>query len=106
MSKHRVLRKHMKTARLEQGDIAYMIHRSTAYVSKCMNGHSSWGLDEVYIIMDALHLGYEFIPVVFPRGGMYAGEVVTPEKTIESQLADKIVELVMGREQAQRRKSV
>lgn len=106
MSKHRVLRKQLKAARLEQGDIAYMINRSAAYVSRCMNGHSIWGLDEVYTIMDALHLGYEFIPVVFPRGGMYAGEVVEPEKTIESQLADKIVELVTEREQAQRRKSV
>ena len=89
--KHRVLRAELKKQDIDPAYLADYLHidRSTLY--RRLGAQSPWTIREVYSIMDMLHLPYDQIHIVFPPGGMYAGELTNqPTKTPEELLAEAV----------------
>lgn len=89
--KYRVLRAQLKAHDVDTEYLAAKLDVSASTVSRRMCGSSVWLQTDMYTIMDLLHLPYEKIPVVFPRGGMYAGELdLEREKSPEELLAEAV----------------
>lgn len=89
---YRVLREELKKRGINTAkDLADIIGRSHTYVNMRLCGMYPWALDEVYHIMDdVLHVDASKIPVIFPRGGMYAGELEDKGQTKAERLLEAI----------------
>lgn len=96
--KYRVLRAQLKKRGIDTKYLAEKLDISTSTTSKRMRGDAAWLQTDMYTIMDLLHLPYEKIPVVFPRGGMYAGELnLEEEKSPEVLLAEAVRLVARGK---------
>lgn len=71
----RELRKEMKKQRLDVAELAERCGCSQTTMRSALRGEREWKLEEMYITLDALGLPYSEMPTLFPRHGMYAGDV-------------------------------
>lgn len=92
--KHRILRRELKRHGLEVAYVAELCGCSVSKIYTNLNGTSQWAVSDIYTIMDALNLPYVNIPVVFPRGGMYAGEIGEYDKSPATVLGETIIKAV------------
>lgn len=71
----RALRLEMKKQRLDVAGLAGLCGCSATTLYSALRGDREWTLEEMYITLDALGLPYSEMPTLFPRHGMYAGDV-------------------------------
>lgn len=90
------LKKAMRRAHFENGDIADVIGRSNAYVSSRLNGHAEWELGDCYKIMRVLEIPADKIYAVFPPDGMYTTSTDDTKK--EKWMRDFYAMLEAGQE--------
>lgn len=91
---YRVLRRELKEAGLDTAYLAQRMGRSASYVNLRFRAVYPWDQDDMYQIMDLLHLDYDQIPVVFPLKGMYAGDLRSKEPTTEDRLCAAIKDYI------------
>lgn len=91
---YRVLRRELKEAGLDTAYLAQLMGRSPSYINQRFRAVYPWDQDDIYRIMDLLHLDYEQIPVVFPLKGMYAGDLSGKEPTTEDRLCAAIKDYI------------
>lgn len=92
--KFRVLRREIKSRGIDLRDLAAQcgVSHSTFYAT--MRGEREWALEWMYIVMDALELPYSNMDKLFPRRGMYAGELDHKTQTPADHLAAAVREYV------------
>lgn len=66
---YRVLRGYLTAAGIEQIYLAEQMGVSLSYVSSRITGKAPWDLEDMYFIMDMLHLSYDKLHIVFPKNG-------------------------------------
>ena len=89
--KYRVLRKELKSHGLDLPYVAGLCGCSLSKIYNNLNGFAEWSVRDVYAIMDALNLPYANIPVLFPKDGMYAGDVGEYDKSPATVLGETIL---------------
>ncbi len=65
----RVLRGYLTAAGIEQNYLADLMGVSLSYVSSRMTAKRPWDMQDVYFLMDTLHIPYEQMNIVFPKDG-------------------------------------
>ena len=91
---YRVLRKELKAHGLEISTVAELCGCSASKIYKNLAAHTPWSQDDIYIIMDALNLPYSEIPAVFPRGGMYTGEIGERSRSPADKVCEALIEFM------------
>lgn len=89
--KFRVLRRELKRHGLDVQYLSELCGCSVSKIYSNLNGSSLWDMEAVYTIMDALNLPYVNIPVLFPKGGMYVGEIGEYDKGPATVLGETII---------------
>lgn len=92
--KFRVLRREMQRHGLDAIYAAELCGCSPAKMYNNLNGNAQWALKDIYIIMDAMNMPYVNIPVLFPKDGMYAGEIGEYDKSPATVLGETIIKAV------------
>lgn len=64
---YKALKMEMTNCMYEQQDIANMLERSKAYVSRRMNGEETFEIEEAYKILEMLQLPENLFTEIFPR---------------------------------------
>lgn len=62
-----VLRGHLTRLDIDYAELAPMIGRSPSYVARRMIGARAWDMDDQERIMDIIGVGWQELPVIFPR---------------------------------------
>ena len=75
IAKYRVLQAQLKAAGIDRKYHAELLKISLSSYYTKMRADRPWTVEEIYQTMDLLRLPYEQISIVFPPGGMYAGEL-------------------------------
>lgn len=102
--KYRVLWQELKRQDIDIPYLSKLTGITTASLYSRMRGGSPWHQSEMYDVMDVLRLPYDQLPVVFPRNGMYAGELQdgkTP--TAAEKLGNALLEYLMDVQTKKRR---
>lgn len=63
------LRKAMKNVDADAYVLARKLRVSTTTISKKLNGHTQWKLDEMYVVLDLLGKPVKDLHLYFPPGG-------------------------------------
>lgn len=92
--KFRVLRGEMKSHALDVPYLASLCGVKSGVIYAAIRGEREWPLEWMYITMDALGLPYSTMAKLFPRGGMYAGELDCRTPTPADHLAAAIDEYI------------
>lgn len=71
----RVLRAEMKRQGINAEGLAGLCGCSTSTMCAALRGDSEWKLEWMYITMDALGAPYSEMATLFPRRGVWAGEI-------------------------------
>ena len=66
---YRVLRGYLTAAGIEQTYLAEQMGVSLSYVSSRITGKAPWDLDDMYFILDMLHIPHDKMHLVFPKDG-------------------------------------
>lgn len=66
---YRVLRAYLTAAGIEQAYLAEQMGVSLSYVSSRITGKAPWDQEDMYFIMDLLHIPYDKLHIVFPKDG-------------------------------------
>ena len=89
--KYRVLRTQLKEKDIDVAYLADKLGVCTDYVRRRLRGAAPWIQTDMYAVLDMLHIPYDQIHIIFPPGGMYAGDLATRDaKTPEELLAEAI----------------
>lgn len=93
-AKYRLLRRLCSEKGIDGRDIAEEIGRTADYVSMRMTGQRPWSQDEMYAVMDMLGQPYEHMPYIFPKGGMWAGEIPVKEPNKEERIGRAVIDVL------------
>ena len=93
--KYRVLRGLLKDGDFDRAYILAQLDMATDTYYRTLRGERPWTQTEMYTLLDMLDMPYTAIPIVFPAGGMYAGELVEEAPLPESVLGSAVAEYIM-----------
>ncbi len=77
---------------IEQLYLAKLMHRSVRYVNERLTGKAAWRQDEMYFLMDTLHISHDQMHLYFPPNGREdALRITSPQASASQQFAQALV---------------